>query len=409
MLPCSKYFWIETMMLKIIILFLMVLHVYSSDRDPKRILVLHSYGHEYRWSKSQHDSFVNTLNEAMDVDPEISVEHLDTKRHSFDLEYQLFFRDYLRKKYSGYTPDIIYTTDDNALTFFRYHNKDIFPNVPVVFSGVNDLKMKDILDLKHFNGVYETKEIIPNIELIRQFSPQTRDIWIVGDDSTTYHAIESTIKQQIKEFPNHRFHFVVSSSLDDVLLQLPHKPKSFVILTTIGNFKHRDGTTSSLTQSITALKKKSNLILCSMEDGYVQGGVIGGYVTSGQKQGEYAAQVVIKYLNGVEFSTIQAQIKNPNIYMFDRQSLMEARVVLSEYIAHNSVILHPEQSFVERYQKEILNTFFIFIILFLVFLLIFILLSYNKNRDIDALKMELKKCHDEFNRLQKGDKFDENE
>jgi len=263
------------------------LHV---DRK-KRILILHSYSQEYGWTKSQHNGFTSELKDKVPFPLEISVEYLDTKRLQFSEEYQKFFLTYLETKYKNYVPDVIYVSDDNALKFFLNQENRLFRYSPIFFSGINDLSLAKTIDSGKYTGVYETKDIVPNIELIRLFSPQTREIWIVGDDSTTYKSIEADIRKHIVSYPKYTFHFIASARIHDIIAKLPNRRKSFVLLTTIGGWIDEDGHNLTLNESIEHLTKNPNLIVCSMEDAYVSGGVIGGFVTSGMSQGKHAEAI----------------------------------------------------------------------------------------------------------------------
>lgn len=204
-----------------IILTFFIFTAHADINGKKRIFILHSYSQEYEWTKLQHNNFVASLVQSSLFPMEVSVEYLDTKRLKFTDKYQDFFLRYLQEKYKGYAPDAIYVTDDNALTFFSNHKNALFANTPIFFSGINNLSLADSLDPTFFTGVYETKEIEPNIELIRQFSPQTREIWIVGDGSTTYQSIEADIKKKIYKFPKYTFHFLSSDKINDVIAHLP--------------------------------------------------------------------------------------------------------------------------------------------------------------------------------------------
>lgn len=369
---------------------------YGDSNTKKRIFILHSYSQEYGWTNLQHNGFVKKLESQSPAPLEISVEYLDTKRLTFSDEYQRFFRDYLQQKYKNYSPDAIYVTDDNALKFFLGDSGNLFSGSPLFFSGINDLNLADSLNHEKFKGVFETKDILPNIELIRQFSPQTREIWIVGDDSSTYRSIEKDIKSHIHQYPNHSFHFIASSKIESIEAQLPKSNKSFVLLTTIGGLSDGNGRNLTLQESIGRLKQNKNLILCSMEDAYVFGGVIGGYVTSGTLQGERAADLAIQHLKGIPLKNIHSVVKSPNTYMFDRRSLVDSRLILSQYTARNAIILHEEKTFFDRYQEMILNVMFIALILFFIFLMmIYFVLGAKKNK-IKLLENQLDECSSEL-------------
>lgn len=385
-------------MVKIIFTFLIffILNVHAESPNKKRIFILHSYSQEYGWTKSQHESFVSNIQQSVTSPLEFSVEYLDTKRHPYTSSYQQFFLSYLQKKYEGYRPDAIYVTDDNALLFFLNNRSMLFDEVPLFFSGVNDLTLEQKLDTNHFAGVYETKDILPNIELVRQFSPQTRDIWFIGDNSSTYHAIEADIKDQIRQYPNYLFHFIASDHMDTIVQNLPRAPRSFVFLTTIGGFNDKNGRNLTPKESISLLSQNTNIILLSLEDSYLMGNVVGGFVTSGKKQGMSAAELMRKSLEGESVSNIHSILKSPNVYMFDRKALVRSRLILSEYTARKAIILHENKTFFEKHQEGILNVVFIMAIIIFLFLLFLFFILRQKKEQIKKLASELENCSSEF-------------
>jgi len=368
-----------------LILFLPLL----SANDKKHIFILHSYSQEYEWTKRQNNGFVSELKDHFPFPVDISVEYLDTKRLECSEEYQKFFLTYLETKYKNYLPDAVYVTDDNALKFFLNPKNQLFRHSPVFFSGINDLSLAKTIDPLRYTGVYETKDIVPNIELIRQFSPQMRDIWILGDGSTTYRSIEADIRKHIINYPKYSFHFIASENIHDVISKLPNSRKTFVVLTTIGGWNDEDGHNLTLKESIEHLTHNPNLIVCSMEDAYVAGGVVGGFVTSGTSQGKHAADLVVRYLKGEPVKSIHPVLKSPNIYMFDHDALKRSRLILSEYIARDALVLHKEKSVFERFHEAILDMMFIAFVLFFVFTVAVIFIIHQKNNRIKKLKTAL--------------------
>lgn len=357
----------------------------------KKILILNSYSQEYDWTKRQNNGFISTLQAKVPFPIEFSVEYLDTKRKSFDEAYEAFFVRYLQTKYDRYTPDVIYVTDDDALGFCVRHCDTLYPKTPVIFSGINNASLVATLDHRWVTGVLEDKEIQPNIELIRQFSPQTREIWIVGDGSTTYRSMLPRIRDQIRRYQKYTFHLVGSKKIDDVLRMLP-KHKAFVILTTIGGFVDARGNNLTLRESMALLRRDPERIFISMEDGYVTQGVIGGYVTSGMRQGSQAALMTAAYFHGRPIATIGPLTKSPNIYLFDHAALVRHRLILSAYIARQSEILNHESTYVERHKQIIVDGLFIVFVSLAITVIVLSLILIEKNRTIAA--RDAKFAHD---------------
>ena len=372
--------------------------LFGSRIDKQQIFILHSYTQEYDWTKSQHKAFTAYLGEHREWPLEYFTEDFDTKRVALTADYEQFFLHYLQSKYANVHPAAVYVTDDNALQFFTRHQAELFPDAPVFFSGINNTGFAASLDKSIFTGVIETKEVGPNLELIRQFSPQTRDIWFVGDAGETYRAIELEIKKYVSQYPRHRFHFLASKNISDVLNALPHNQKSFVILTTIGGFIDDQGNHLTLKESINLIRSKPGTIILSMEDAYVTDGVVGGYVTSGEKQGTEAAKLLLRHLRGEPVSEIPNMLKSPNEYVFDHEALVGSRVILSEYIKRNAKVLHDEKSFSEKYHSLILEFLFLLCTALLILITIFFLVAAQKRRQCSELRKESKEAATQLER-----------
>ncbi|MDB2562832.1 diguanylate cyclase, partial [Sulfurimonas sp.] len=349
--------------------FLLIISFFSFSLhalDKIKIFTLHSYSQEYLWTKSQHTAFVGTLlKDSSALEFEFYSEYLDTKRLNLTEKYQTDFLEYLKKKYTMSDIDIFYVTDDNALKFIHNNYNKLFKGIkkpPVFFSGINNLNMHNTLPQDTFVGVYEVKEIKENVELIKQFSPQTRDIYFVGDNSHTYASIKNSIQKEELNFKNINFHYINDASISEIQKQLPTEPRSFVLLTTIGQFKDDTGNTLLVQESINKINENKNLILLTMEDAYMHKGVVGGYVTSGFSQGKEAAKLVLQYLQNNSLKNISSLLKSPNVYTFDSKELINSRIILSNYISRDAIIIGKDIGFIDNNQAKLLSIAIIIIV-----------------------------------------------
>ena len=388
-----------------LLLLIILMMLFSLVEAKQKILILHSYTQEYQWTKQQHKGFVNYLKNNYKNPLEIVTEHLDTKRVLFDTNYKKFFLDYLQVKYANYKVDAVYTTDDNGLSFLKEHEDDIFVDTPVIFSGVNDLSIQNKLNKKRYSGVFETKEIKPNIELIHTFSPQTKDIYFIGDQTTTYKSIEEKIKKIKDEFKNIDFEFIADKSISKVIKELKKiaSERTFIILTTIGGFVDDNGKNLTLQESISSLTALDNLIIISMEDAYMYPGVVGGYVTSGVKQGEDAAKITLQILESKSIEHIDYITKSPNVYLFNQKSLNNAHLFLATNIDKNVQIINPNDGFYKKYNEIILNTLFLlFVILSISLVVIYLTVKEKSNKiaknskEIEEKTLSLEKMKNQY-------------
>ena len=277
-------------------------HAFVSDaRVTERIevVIVHSYHADYPWTKSQHEAFISTLRERLpNYSLGFSVEYLDTKRIPATPKYFDNFTQFLNQKHKGHIPKLIYVTDDSALRYISQYQGNFLNNAPVIFSGINDLALMEHLDRQRYTGVYELKELKPNLDLVRSLLPDTRKVIFVGDGGVTSQAIDKQIRMVMPEYPEFESVFISSQSLVQISRELESHRDGVVLLTTIGGVIDEEGVTSNLSTLLQTMAASPHMVI-SMEDGYLINGVIGGYVTSGARQGQAAALLAENILKGV--------------------------------------------------------------------------------------------------------------
>ena len=279
------------------------------------IFILHSYSQEYPWTKRQHEGFLRKLGAAVPDTIAASVEYLDTKRVPYTAAYADFTATHIAKKYAGFAPKLIYVTDDNALLFALTHLTRIFPKAPIFFSGINDFGVKQRIDPRRVTGVFEEKEIAPNLDLMRHLAPGVRDILVVGDESETFQAIRREIVAELAHQPNIKAQYLSSGRIEILVAALKGRKEQFVFLTTLGAMSDAAGNTLTLPETIAAIVQAGWFTIISMEDVYLYPGVLGGYVTSGHKQGAAAAELSARYLTGTAVAAIKPIESSPNEYI----------------------------------------------------------------------------------------------
>ncbi|HEY9050549.1 MAG TPA: ABC transporter substrate binding protein, partial [Gammaproteobacteria bacterium] len=270
---------------------------------------------------------------------------------------------------------------DNALDFARTHLTRLFPAVPIVFSGVNNFSILNEIDPALITGVFEKKEIMPNIRIMKTISTTKDKLVFVGDTSTTYKSIEYEIREELKNHTGIQYDFTSSDNIDEIIASLKSCQCKYVYLTTIGGIKNNAGDSLPLKEIITRIAQSGNFVLLSMEDAYLFDGVVGGYVTSGKAQGETAASLVKQILSGSSVFELPPIMKSPNKYIFDEHELIRLGIELPDDIQKTATILNPKISYYQANRLLILGTIVaLSILLFIVLIVTVVLLSIRRNQ-----------------------------
>jgi diguanylate cyclase (GGDEF)-like protein/PAS domain S-box-containing protein len=349
---------------------------------PAPVLIVHSYNLEYPWTKQQHEGFVGALRAGASAAPAISTESLDTKRRPYSEAYARTFADFLRFKYAGFRPALIYVTDDDALLFARDHLVRLFPDSPVFFSGVNDYGARAWLDPARMTGVFEKKEIAPNLALLRQLDPAARRIVLVGDGGGTYRSIEREARRDLAAYPEIAATFLAKPDIESLLTALRQRPERYLALTTLGGLTDARGRVLPLKESIGRIVALNKFVILSMEDVYQFEGVLGGHVTSGALQGASAAGQALAFLRGAPVSRLAPVLVSPNRYLLDVGELTRQGLNLPRRLLAEATLLNPPPGFLDRHRERLWLAVYLLSGALFLMILGSLFLAIRKNREL---------------------------
>ncbi len=379
--------------------FLLFLLLFSPLFANPEIVTIHSYNETYPWTKSQRTGFKTIINNTTSMYPLYSTEYLDSKRRNFDPEYQQEVLHYLSTKYNAYVPNIIYVTDDDALNFMITYKKRLFPSVPVVFSGINDLSKKETLDPSLYAGIFEKKEILPNLKLIKTLFPNQKEVLVISDDSSTAQLTRTEIEKETLRYREMKIKFANDKNFEHILDQLKAYKGKAIILTTIGGFKARNGDIMPIKEATRRILRAGDYVVLTLEDAYLQEGVIGGYCVDGQAQGEEAGRIALQILLHPKLPLNHVEI-NANRWIFDAKVLTAKGIILPKDIAFKSQFLNLPKTFFQAYQQQIINLVYGLIFTLLLSSILFTRYLYRSRKMITQREEALVKVSNSLNKAQ---------
>ncbi|MDD5117633.1 MAG: ABC transporter substrate binding protein [Sulfuricurvum sp.] len=280
------------------------------------------------------------------------------------------------------------------------HNKEkIFPSVPVIFSGVNDLSKQKMLDESQYTGIFEKKEILPNLNLITKLFPDEREVLVVGDGSTTAQVTQNEIKNDTLNYGKIKIEFSNDQDFDSLLQRLKSYKGKAVILTSIGTFRTHDGQLINLNHVLKQIKDAGSYIVLSLEDSYIQQGVLGGYVVDGNAQGTEAGKLALSILSHPKLS-IPIFHENTNKWIFDAVALKQHAILLPSDIGSQSIFINPPQTFFKKHQETLINLLYALSITTVIVSFLFALYMYQSRKILLQRKQALLKVSESLNQAQ---------
>lgn len=322
--------------------------VFSPARanDAPKVLVLHSYHQGYLWTDMIMEGISRTILASVPK-AEIYVEYMNTKRHPAERIFPLL-RDLYAVAYRDVRFNVIIASDNNALDFLLKYRDSLFPHVPVVFCGINNIGSYAFDGLNGYTGVSEDLDIASTIAIALRLHPGTKKIGVVTDVTETGRINLDLARAAIAKF--HGIEFVALSGLSAGALKkaLTGLPADSIVLN-LSFLRDSEGRVFSSQESMEFVVRSTKRPVYTVWDFYMGPGVVGGKLLSGRLQGEAAARIAVRILKGDKPSAIPI-VDSPTAYIFDYSGLKRFGLSESELPA-GSIVLNRPDTLYERYKR----------------------------------------------------------
>jgi PAS domain S-box-containing protein len=341
--------------------------------EEKNVLLIHSYHKGMIWA----DDITAGVEEVLDLEEtgvDLHVEYMDTKRISGEQLDEYFYR-LLRYKYTEMDLDAIITVDDYAFRFVVENREELFPNVPIVFCGVNFFEEAMLRGYRDITGLVESYDVEATMKVAKKLHPRLDNLFIINDLSITGRAN----KRRINEILQRNKLYTKVTYLDDVSMtelrsRLQDLPKDALVLLMTFN-EDNQGNVFRYRESIALIRDVCSAPMYGVWSFYVGRGIVGGKVTSGYRHGAQTAEIVKRVLSGESVEKIPVQMHSDNIYMFDHNMLKTFGISRAN-LPEGSVIINQPDTFYARYS----HLFWTALIILILLLAIILLLSYTLNQ-----------------------------
>ncbi|WP_169335576.1 diguanylate cyclase [Dasania marina] len=335
--------------------------------EQKRVLVLNSYHEGFHWTDRIMAGVKSVFNEHGDV--ELFISYMDTKRRAGD-EYFKQLRDLYKLKYEFVKFDAIISSDDHALDFLLKYRDELFPGTPVVFSALNDFSPSRIAGHQGYTGVYESYDVSGTIELMLKMHPKTTSISAITDGSRSGDIYKNLIEQAGEKFSNRvTINYLNNLNPEGLRRKLNNLTDNSLVLWAI-YLRSPTGDIISVKDSVKLVSLASRFPTYCVWDvvGY---GVVGGKITDPNYQGETAAQMASKIIEGKAPSEL-AVAGSPLVNIFDYGAMKRFGIDVDQ-VPEDSIIMNKPNRFYELYKRYVWG--YTLITLLLIIIIIFLIIT----------------------------------
>ncbi len=347
-LPRGKSPW--SCLLVILLLFLFAIlwprSAQCNHIAGEHVLIVHSYHQDFPWTDSIMAGMVDVIHrEAPEAD--IHVEYLDAKRTPPE-QMVPSFKELLVLKYGESKPDVILVSDDAAFQAMLALRAPLFPGVPLIFCGVNEFTDAMIASMTDITGVVEDFDLHGTLEIALRLHPRSRHVAVITD-STETGRINLERFRQIKPSFGDRFESIelAEMSAEELTGRLHQLPDDTVLLL-LAFFRDRAGRYFTVSEMLHLIAEASALPLYVSWDYMMGTRALGGRVVSGRQQGEAAARMAARILQGTPAAFLPIVRTSPNIPMFDQIELQRFGIDPVS-LPKGSVVINAPPSLPSRY------------------------------------------------------------
>ncbi|SMP53536.1 PAS domain S-box-containing protein [Desulfonatronum zhilinae] len=310
-----------------VVLFVAVLCLVGSVRDAlavhaePRVLLITSYHQGDDWN----DGVVRGIQDILEPpgNVELAVEYLDVRRRSMEPDYQTAITNFLRGKYLETAPDLIIVADDAALDFLIAVRAELFPDVPVVFCGINNFTPQRIQGQTNITGVNEVVSIRSTMELALRLFPKTERILAIMDEHSAVSRVNSDYFRAVAEAfpPGIEIQELLNLTVQDAPGRLSTIPQNSVLLR-LTTLLDPEGGYMPLDQSMRLIAGASPVPVFTVWDFDMGHGALGGVVVSSLEQGHAAGKLALDILAHPGVALPPVVMESPNVALFDHQQML---------------------------------------------------------------------------------------
>lgn len=282
-------------------------------------------------------------------DVELLVEYLDARHHP-DMEQADAFAELIRVKSVGLKPRLILVADDNALDFLLPRRKELFPETPIVFCGLNYFTNERIAGQKNITGVVEAPDMAGTLNLALQLQPKTRHVFVVTSDTNELNRIiVQGLRRAEERFAGRlEFHELFKVTEGDLPSRVASIPPNAVFLDACG-IRSRAGDDLSPLESTRLIAAVSPVPYYNLAEESLGLGPIGGRFVTGFTQGETAARLAMRILNGTPADSIPIMLESPSVPMIDWKQLQRFGM-REQDLPPETIFINKPFSFYSRYR-----------------------------------------------------------
>ena len=319
----------------------------GAEPEPKRVLIVHSFGSTAPPFTTHSTAFQTTLTKELGKRVDMDEVSLDMARYAQpDMEGP--FVDFLLARLEKWQPDLVVPIGSPAGRFVNKYRDPLFPRTPVIYTGMD----RRTLPPGAFNNatfVGEDFKLAGLVEDILELAPDTNHIVVVlgATPLERYWTIE--FQKTFAPFTDRvKFTWVNDLTFEQMLeLAATLPPRSFILLGLL--LRDAAGVTHNEDEALQRLHAVASAPINGLYQHQLGLGIVGGRLYQAELEGDESARIAIRILRGEPISELPPQVIPALSPRYDWRELRRWNIS-EDRLPPDSVILFRQPTLWQEYR-----------------------------------------------------------
>jgi PAS domain S-box-containing protein len=271
--------------------------MHAAAADPRRVLILHAFGHAYSpWSDmaaSFRAELIRKSPEPIDL-YEVS---LDTARVQ-DPQDEVPFVEYIRALLSGRKLDLIVPVGAPAAFFMQRYRPLLFPMAPMLILGADVRRIPSATRTENDTAVLLDLDLPTYLKNILRLRPETKDIAVVVGNSPVERFWTSELRRDFQPLADRvNITWLNDLTFGEMLKRAATMPPQSAIFWFLLS-EDATGVPYSQDRALDTMREVAAVPIFGMGDYQLGRGIVGGPLMQTKVLGQEAAEVGLRILRG---------------------------------------------------------------------------------------------------------------
>ena len=321
--------------------------------EPKRVMLLHSFGPEFKPWRETSEAIRSEL-ELQSRWPLDVTEHSLVSARASDEDSEALFVEYLRALFAKHPLDLVVAVGAPAARFIQQHRQQLFPRTPMVLAAVEQRRVQYSAITQNDTVAAVSIDHRALWENILRVLPDTKTLAVAIGNSPSEKAWLEDLRQEAKAFEGRlAFRWYHDLSFEQILEDASALPAHSAIYWS-QMIVDAAGAVHEGERALKRLHAVANAPIFSYSDTFLTGETVGGPMLSVAEIGKQTAAISIRILGGEKAADIMPSPIGFAAPKYDWREMQHWGISESR-LPSGSEILFREPTAWERYWLQILT------------------------------------------------------